>query len=403
MYERESKSVAGAGSRPSVFILDVDSEATVQNGAANGSRESYDGWIQLARALSSSPAWRQVPDATLVIRPGIRPMMAVLGRFDEAAKARVEALRWQLANVRPRLRYVSYQQAEESCEGLGTRLIERFGRQEVRSFGFRGVPRGGLIVLGMLAYRLDLRHSQLEPPHPPDRPLVIVDDCAITGVRFSRILMECKNPQVVFAHLYSHPDLRNAIQTRETRVLACLSAHDLFDHAPRKLGGDYPAWRETWLGRFGDSCYWIGQPDHLCFAWNEPDVTIWNPVTGEMEPGWRFGSPANCLKNQPLAGQSFLRLQVQPEGKGPLRPSAKVIFAEVEGQIVVADADTKESFALTDVAAGIWRAIVEHGDFEQAVSRLLANYEVEEPILRDHSRSLVDELLARGLLECSNA
>jgi hypothetical protein len=122
-----------------------------------------------------------------------------------------------------------------------------------------------------------------------------------------------------------------------------------------------------------------------------------------MEPGWRFGSPANCLKNQPLAGQSFLRLQVQPEGKGPLRPSAKVIFAEVEGQIVVADADTKESFALTDVAAGIWRAIVEHGDFEQAVSRLLANYEVEEPILRDHSRSLVDELLARGLLECSNA
>ena len=54
-----------------------------------------------------------------------------------------------------RLRYVGYRQAEEAVAELADRLRSRFGAHEVRSLSYVAIPRGGLIVLGMLASMLD--------------------------------------------------------------------------------------------------------------------------------------------------------------------------------------------------------------------------------------------------------
>jgi hypothetical protein len=364
---------------------------------ANG-QNSVEDLQRLARTLAASSAWQEMVRAVFVIRRGETPGLALLGYFNAAQRIQIESLRWQLENLLPRILYVSYRQAEEDCEKLAERLLGRFGRQELRDFRFRPVPRGGFIVLGMLAYVLDLRPAQLAPSPPSDVPLVVTDDCAISGVRFSDMLNRCENRQVIFSHLYSHPDLRIAIERREPRVLACVSAQDLADHAPAYYGDEYEAWKERWRQRPNPG-YWIGQPDHVCFSWNEPDTVFWNPVAEQAETAWRLLPLELCLKNRRRFAPEDERVQLQPEGKGPLRPSGKVVFGELEGRVIVANMETAQSFELADVAADMWRAIVEHGNLEDVEKTLAASYQVDGARLRDDLRGLVKDLREQGLLE----
>jgi hypothetical protein len=329
----------------------------------------------------------------------------VVGRFDAASEKWLAALGDQITRSLGGLRYVSYAQAEQDCERLAEQLVERFGREELRRFRFTAIPRGGFIVLGMLAYALGLDQSQLEPPRTPGTPLVVVDDCALTGSRFGRFLERCESREVIFAHLYSHPDLRESIEISEPGVLACLAAGDLADHAPERLGAEYDAWRRRCLSRGYGHRYWVGQLDHVAFPWNEPDAAFWNPVTETMERGINLVPPEMCLKNRTIPSTESVQPQVrvQPECPGPLLPSERVIFGDFEGQTVVGDLETGESFSLSGVAADLWRAIVERGSLEDAIDSLASEYDVDTAILRDDLRGFVEDLLLRGLLENAEA
>ncbi len=359
--------------------------------------------MMLSRALSTSPMLNKVRGAVVVVRPGPIPMIGVLCYSDDVTQARLEALSWYMSHALTHMRFVSYSQAEQDCERLAQKLINCFGREEVNNFRFFAVPRGGFIVLGMLSYTLGLHRAQLEQPFPNDVPLVVVDDCAISGYRFRQFMEHCKSSQVIFAHLYSHPDLRTSIESRESRVLACLSVHDLHDYAPKRLGNEYPVWRKRLLARLRNTRYWIGQPEHICFAWNEPDISFWNPVTRQDESGWRFLPRELCLKNHRAYGMAELCLRVQPEGKGPLKPSTNVLFADFEGQIVVADVQKGISISLTGVASDMWQAIVEHGNLKDVEIELLRNYDMDKLTIRKDLNLFVEDLFARGLIEKSDA
>ena len=387
------------GKQPRIFVLlDKKSNLSYLNGVT-GTVEAGKGVLAAARALSVNTLWSEIPDAILVVRTGPQPLLALLGYFDESAEARVEALRRQLERIFPLLRYISYSRAEEDCQKLALRLLERFGREELQRFRFLGLPRGGLIVSGMLSYLLSLQHEQLEPPHPPEVPLVVVDDCAISGQYFVEFLSKCPSRKVIFANLYSHPDLRAAIEERESRVLACLSAQDLVDHAPGLYGNEYTAWRERWSARSNNYCYWIGQPDYICFAWNEPDTAIWNPVTEKVERGWHIVPPELCLKNRPVFGNNRLDVQMQPEGKGPLKPSANTLYADFGGQIVAANIETGACFGFSATAADMWKAIVEHGNPEEAEKALLRDYHIDRAALHSDLNDFIKNLSVQGFLE----
>ena len=341
-----------------------------------------------------------MPEAAIVVRPAPKPAWALLGKFDDVGLERVKALRERLADMRQRpINYVSYAEAEGACEELAKKLRAEFGTDELQRFRFVAVPRGGLIVLGMLSYILGLKHSQLEPPHPPEIPLVVVDDVAISGARFGRFLRRyTDHQQVVFAHLYSHPDMRQAIEEQEPTVRACVSARDLHDHAPERLGSRYASWRQSWRTLHAGPRYWSGQPDRVCFAWNEPSHSFYNAALEKAEAGWRIMSPELCLKNRPAFGAAHPRVQLQPEGNGPLQASADVIFGELGEQIVVGNLDTSTCFTLSDVAADMWRAVIAHGEEDAAASALAAEYEIDEDTLRADLHAFVDDLLARELL-----
>ncbi len=382
---------------PQIYLL--PSNPAVEFVDETGRRAS--GPVALARALASSPAWVEMDNAILVVRPGPTPLLAMLGYFDANHQAKLAALSWQLEHVLPRLRYLNYRQAEKACGRVAAQLISEFGHDEVRRFRYMALPRGGFFVLGMLAYMLDLPRQQLEFPHPVNDTLVLVDDCALTGLRFRQFMQECPVGTIIFAHLCSHPDLRQAIRQQESRVKACIAAQDLHDHAPDDLGDDYCGWRERWLQRSTDA-YWVGLTDHMCFPWSEPDVGIWNPETGKEEPGWRLVPPEVCLKNRPPPGQNPIRLQVQPLGPGPLRPAREVLFGELHDQVLVANVASQETFALTGVAADMWKALSTMGRLSEVLATISVKYDVDVNRLRSDLQQFVGDLINRQLLEVAD-
>ncbi len=356
------------------------------------------GPVALARALASSPAWHDMHDIILVVRQAPRPLMGMLGYFTPEAQSRLAALSWQIEHVVPRLRYVNYRQAEKAASRVAQQLIARFGQDTVSRFRFMALPRGGYFVMGMLAYALNVERERLNFPHPVNDTLVVVDDCALTGIRLRQFLRDCPSREIIFAHLWSHPDLRSTIQKMEPRVLDCVSAQDLHDHAPDQLGEDYAGWRERWLTRSPEA-YWVGLTEHVCFPWSEPDVGIWNPVTGQEEPGWRLVPPELCLKNRSAPGIGPDRLQIQPLGPGPLRPAEHVLYGELDDEVLIANVDSRETFALSGVAADMWKGITTLGRPGEVLASIAHRYDVDPSQLRGDLMKFVEDLVEKRLVQ----
>lgn len=310
-----------------------------------------------------------------------------------ADQARLGGLAALVGRLRSTLRYVDYAQAERDCERLGTLLLDAVGRAWLSEARLVGIPRGGLLVAGMLAYVLDLGRGAFDSAGP-QRPLLLVDDCALTGKRFADELARGTAP-VVFAHLYSHPELRRAILECEPRVSHCLAARDLGDHA-RELYPEpaaYEAWRERWRRRLGPGRYWHGQPELVCFAWSEPDRLFWNPETETIEEGWRFLPPDRCLKNR-----SRLGLPPRASARRRWRVAEAVVSGEFDGQIWLYHATGDRLFAVADVAADMWRALAAWGEAEAAAGWLAGRYDAAPAELRHDLERFAERLAADGLL-----
>lgn len=76
-----------------------------------------------------------------------------------------------------------------------------------------------------------------------------------------------------------------------------------------------------------------------------------------------------------------------------------VITRELDGETILLNLDTGLYFGLDKVGTDLWRAIVDAGTLEVAFDRVRAEYDVEPAVLRTDFLRLVDELLAKGLLQ----
>ena len=362
----------------------------------DGAREEV---LALARALATSSLWSTFARAVLVVRLNPQPLLGIAGFFSAAERDRLDMLRSQLRHALPGLRYIGYAQAEQDCMRLAERLRQRFGTAARSEFYYVAMPRGGYVVLGMLAYALDLPPDRLGLPAAPEAPVVIVDDCALSGARFKRFLSGHSSSRVVFAHLYSPPELRAAIEEQEPRVVACVSAHDLEDHARRLLGANHARWQEH-LGRARDGeAYWFGHCAKIGFAWSEPTTGWWNGATNQLEPGWNLLPPELCLKHRVATDPKSARIVTQEDGPGPIVPAATVLFADFGDAILLGESLTGSSYALRGVGADMWRALVRFGELERALAWLRDQYAVDEVTLERDLHAFGEDLTARRLLE----
>ncbi len=284
---------------------------------------------------------------------------------------------------------ISYRQAEILCARLAEKLRRHLGA-ELPASRFLASPRGGFIVLGMLSYCLDLEKSQLEEiSSEGDGPVVVVDDCAISGARSGVMLERLGTKRVVFAHLFSHPHLRQNLVDREPNVEACLAAADL--RAVRDFG---PGEQAEWVARLPGRRYWLGIAEQLAFAWSEPRVVMWNARTSRLEDDWHWSSPRICLATRGVLDPPF------PEGDtlGDYALPTGVLWKRDGEAIVLWNPHTDRVHGLEGLASAMWRSLMSGGDLEASVNRLGARYEVAESQLRQDLQNFVEELVSLGLL-----
>jgi hypothetical protein len=359
-------------------------------------QSSDDLLLAFAEAAAASPPARGVA-ATLIVRGGTRPGFAVVGSLGAPGIARVEELFDQLEEASNKLRYVSYQQAERDVQVLAERLEQRFSRAALDEAVFRPVPRGGLIVLGMLALAMGLRHDQLPAAEDTgDRLLVLVDDCAISGYRIHHTLQSSLARRIVVALLYAPAELCRNVESAEPHVEGCVTARRLHDLGPEIFGSGYEGWVDRWTERLGRDRYWIGRPEAVAFAWKEPDKSFINVATGQREAGWRL-TPGALPPVR--TADSRLTVRVQPPARGPIRPADDVFFCELEDQVVIARPEHTEAIELSPTAGAFWSALIEHGTVAGAVTALLRAYDVERSRLVADVAQFVEDLVARGILE----
>jgi hypothetical protein len=68
----------------------------------------------------------------------------------------------------------------------------------------------------------------------------------------------------------------------------------------------------------------------------------------------------------------------------------------VDGEMVILYRE--RYFSLVEVGARIWTWIVEHGDVEGLSAALLEEYDIDEATLRRDVATLIDQLIAEGLV-----
>ena len=76
-----------------------------------------------------------------------------------------------------------------------------------------------------------------------------------------------------------------------------------------------------------------------------------------------------------------------------------VITRELDGETILLNLDTGIYFGLDKVGTDVWRAILAAATLEEALGRVQSEHDVEPGVLRTDFVRLVDELLAKGLLQ----
>lgn len=320
--------------------------------------------------------------------------IAVVGTFGDDDEPALAALGGQVTDTLHRLRPVTYRDVEDACGVLADKLTDHLGNDGISTCRLIGLPRGGVIVAGLLSYALGISRDQLEGPVPPGAATVVVDDCMLSGARMRRWLRSTNATDVVIATLHAPADLRRAVE-QDPAVKRCLAAVDLSDHAPRQQGAGYAAWRQRWADRSPDD-FWTGHADHVCYPWNEPDTLIWNDGADRAEPGWRVIPPNWCLKNrrENPAAAADVQVCIAPQA---LTVSPSVLWADMDDAVIVLDAEQGDSVLLTDVTADFWRALVTEPDLQGAIVALQTTYDVDPERLRADVEHFVHALRTKGI------
>lgn len=311
---------------------------------------------------------------------------------DQRELMRRRALARMIFDTRQRVRHLDYQEAEIAAETLASRLLDALGSDRISSCQFHAIPRGGLIVLGMLSYLLRLRPDQVNSPPSPGGEHVIVDDIALTGARVRRWLDDHRAGDVHVAHLASHPELRVRI-AHDVRVSSCHAAIDLRSEMDSLSGAQLDAAQEFSRAHVGNDRYWLGRVELLTFSWCEPDRLLWQPTEAKFEGGWHLVSPERCLKNRATLGPP----SIDRTARGFRFPES-IAYGHFDGQILVCRIEQMDILQLDPVAAEMWGALATLGDVQAAALHLGHEYDVAFDVLVRDLSTLAERLLKLGLL-----
>ena len=78
--------------------------------------------------------------------------------------------------------------------------------------------------------------------------------------------------------------------------------------------------------------------------------------------------------------------------------SSDTLYQDMDGETVFLDLVNGEYYGVDEVGTRMWQALRESDDVESAVSRLLAEFDVDEDTLRADLAVLIEKMRQAGLL-----
>jgi hypothetical protein len=81
-----------------------------------------------------------------------------------------------------------------------------------------------------------------------------------------------------------------------------------------------------------------------------------------------------------------------------VKPAPHVLFQEIGGETVLLDLEAERYYGLDAVGSRFWSLLAGDGDVDSVISRLLAEFDVEEARVRADIAALVAQLEGAGLI-----
>lgn len=285
----------------------------------------------------------------------------------------------------PTLRRVGYGEVQALAEAAAVRLVDALGRDTLRTATLVPIPRAGFVVAGLLSYLLDLRPEQLRDSRSGGL-VVLVDDCALSGLRLRQALEAHTEGPVAVAHLLSPEPFRRALSDDRPRLRAVVAGGDL------PVVETSPELREAWGRELGPSRVWIGKAEAVSFPWGEPE-------------GWLRNAGGNRMIPRPYSAPPHRSLKSRAALVGPLRrvPSTcwtlpdDLRWQEADGTFWLARPDGCVG-SLEGTAADAWRHLAGWGRIDVAARELAELWGIELERAQQDLRRFAEELRAQGLL-----
>ena len=87
----------------------------------------------------------------------------------------------------------------------------------------------------------------------------------------------------------------------------------------------------------------------------------------------------------------------------PLIPGPDVLVAHLAGEAVLLNLRDKNYYRLNETASLVWKALEERATRDVIVDRLVESYEVDKSDAAAEVDRILDDLLAKGLLELAES
>ena len=81
--------------------------------------------------------------------------------------------------------------------------------------------------------------------------------------------------------------------------------------------------------------------------------------------------------------------------------AVKLMEADLEDELVALDPDAGKCFGFNNVATSVWKSLEQPKSFEQLLSELLDTYEIDEEQCDRELHMLLEDLIAKQLIEKS--
>lgn len=83
--------------------------------------------------------------------------------------------------------------------------------------------------------------------------------------------------------------------------------------------------------------------------------------------------------------------------------SPEVLFQPLGEEAVLLNLENNRYYGLNEVGARMWQLLQEHGDLDAVVAQMVAEYEVEEAVLRQDLQTLIAQLIEQEMLSTTTA